>query len=126
MNRIREEDTRPAYRGGGYGFISGQQGSGRRRAWWEEEGGLISQAREGQDRGKGIPRTEEERRQRHEELFPGTSLPERGTGIGIRSPSRRNISADEDGPAKTVGMAILAGLGLGIGLFVVNKLGMKM
>lgn len=38
-------------------------------------------AREGEERGRGIPRSEEERRERHERLYPGTPLPERGTGL---------------------------------------------
>lgn len=38
-------------------------------------------ARQGEERGRGIPRTEEERRARHEELYPGTELPERGYGL---------------------------------------------
>ena len=39
-------------------------------------------SRRGEERGMGVPRTEEERRQRHESLYPGTPLPERGAGIG--------------------------------------------
>jgi len=37
-------------------------------------------AREG-ERGRGLPRSNEEQRERHEKLYPGTSLPERGTGL---------------------------------------------
>lgn len=49
------KDTRPAYRGGGYGFpkIQGAYGSGRRRVYWEREGGLISE-RAGQVSGRRI------------------------------------------------------------------------
>jgi len=41
----------------------------------------MNRAREGEERGRGIPRTEEERQSRHEDLYPGTPLPERGTGL---------------------------------------------
>lgn len=44
-------------------------------------------AREGEERGRGIPRSEEERRERHERLYPGTPLPERGTGLSGGSPA---------------------------------------
>jgi len=32
-------------------------------------------------RGMGTPKTEEERRRRHEALYPGEKLPPRGTGL---------------------------------------------
>jgi hypothetical protein len=38
-------------------------------------------AREGEERGYGIPRSEEERQKRHEMLYPGTPLPPRGYGL---------------------------------------------
>ena len=38
-------------------------------------------SREGEERGRGIPRSQEERQRRHEEVYPGTPLPERGTGL---------------------------------------------
>lgn len=38
-------------------------------------------AREGEERGKGVPLTDEERRLRHEELYPGEPLPPRGYGL---------------------------------------------
>jgi len=47
----------------------------------------MKQAREGEERGAGTPRTEAERRQRHEELYPGTPLPSRGTGISQNDPT---------------------------------------
>lgn len=132
IGRLRQQDTRPAYRGGGYGFpkitrapgpgpgrrrIEGQYGAGRRRVYWEREGGLIpwiegiSQAREGEERGRGIPRSNEERRKRHEERFPGTPLPERGAGL----------SQDGTPVLSTVWKSLLAGLGLGVGFAIVNK-----
>lgn len=43
--------------------------------------GQISQARQNEGRGKGAPYTDEERWERHQELYPGTPLPERGTGL---------------------------------------------
>ena len=92
----RLPDDRPAYRGGGYGFPK------------------ISRAREGTERGRGIPRTNQERAERHESLYPGTPLPERGTGLGI---------SHEYAPVTpTVWGAILAGLGLGVGFAIINKM----
>jgi len=69
-------------------------------------------ARQGDERGKGIPRSEAERRTRHEELFPGTPLPPRGTGLvsGVLEDSTSKIWA-----------GILTGVGLGFGLFIVRK-----
>ncbi len=34
-----------------------------------------------EERGQGIPLTDEERAARHETMFPGTPLPARGTGL---------------------------------------------
>jgi len=101
----------PAFRphaGGRREEIEGQYGVGRRRVYWEQEAGYappfsISQAREGSERGKGTPRTEEERRSRHEELYPGTKLPPRGTGL----------SADTGTPAvgaTILGLAVITGI----------------
>jgi len=87
-------DSRPAYRGGGYGFIS--------------------QAREGEERGRGLPRSNQERAARHESLFPGTPLPPRGTGLGI---------SQEYAPIMpTIWKSLLGGLGIGTGILIVNKL----
>jgi len=84
-------DDRPAYRGGGYGFIS--------------------QAREGGERGRGLPRSNQERSERHQRLYPGTPLPERGTGL-----------SQEYAPVvPTIWKSLLAGLGIGVGFAVVNK-----
>ena len=54
-------------------------------------------SREGEERGFGVPRSEEERAGRHERLHQGTSLPPRGTGI------RRSIGS-------TARSLLLAGL----------------
>lgn len=50
-------------------------------------------AREDEERGRGIPRSEEERAARHEELYPGTPLPPRGTGLSGEGPSGGQIAA---------------------------------
>ena len=104
-------DTRPAYRGGGYGFpnITGQYGAGRRRVYWEE-GGLIgrcgpyeiSQAREG------------------EELFPGTPLPERGTRRSLGGRIQEVDFAPADAPV-TFLKALLTGVGIATGFAIFRK-----
>ena len=48
-------------------------------------------ARQGEERGRGIPRSEEERQERHEKLYPGTPLPERGYGLSGNEPSKASI-----------------------------------
>ena len=91
-------DTRPAYRGGGYGFpdITGQYGAGRRRVYWEEE-----------------------YRARHEELFPGTPLPERGTRrMGGRI--QEVDFAPADAPV-TFLKALLTGVGIATGFAIFRK-----
>jgi len=123
--------------------VEGQQGSGRRRLFWEHEGIItaapqrpplrpggalpgdrsyspgsgrredgISQAREGSERGRGIPRSNQERAERHESLYPGTPLPERGTGL-----------SQEYAPvAPTLWGALLAGMGIATGFVIINKI----
>ena len=54
-------------------------------------------ARQGEERGRGVPRTEEARKARHEELYPGEPVPDRGTGL-------------RQGTAGTIGTAMLLGL----------------
>ena len=100
---------------------------------------------------RNYPRTEEERQARHETLFPGTPLPERGTGWGrmegqYGAGRRREYWAREGGllpPAEltrsinkvsevsegeepsipiSFGRAILTGLGLGVGFAIIHKL----
>jgi len=90
---------------------------GRRRVYWEQEAGYsppfsISQRR------KGVPRTEAERRFRHEELFPGTPLPERGTRRSLNSQIQEGVPA----PVVTAGRALLTGLGIAAGFAIFRKL----
>jgi hypothetical protein len=55
----------------------------------EEEG----HAREGEERGRGVPRSEEERWERHQELYPGEPLPPRGYGLrGIGDDAGSNMT----------------------------------
>jgi len=42
---------------------------------------MFGQAREDEERGRGIPFTDEEREQRHYERYGTTELPSRGTGL---------------------------------------------
>lgn len=67
---------------------------------------MINQAREGEERGRGLPRSEEERQTRHEELYPGTPLPERGTGLRA-NPGTPAVGAVL-GLSVVVGLALLA------------------
>lgn len=64
----------------------------------------INQAREDEERGKGIPRTEAERQARHETLYPGTPLPPRGTGLGI-----------SQGATDVILKAFITGIGIAAG-----------
>jgi len=66
----------------------------------------INQAREDEERGRGIPRTEAERQSRHETLYPGTPLPPRGTGLGI---------SQDVGVADILVKAFLTGIGIAAG-----------
>ena len=66
-------------------------------------------------RGFGVPRTEQERAERHSWRFPGTPLPPRGTGIRL-----------ETGEVLSkFGNALLAGIGLAIGLVIVSSIKKK-
>ena len=65
----------------------------------------------------GVPRTEEERERRHQERFPGTSLPERGTGLG-----RRIQEEDNGGAFNRVLAGVLSGVGIGVGFLIVKKI----
>ena len=108
-------DTRPAYRGGGYGFpnITGQYGAGRRRVYWEE-GGLIGRC------GPYEISQAEERRTRHEELFPYTPLPERGTRRSMGGKIQEVDFAPADAPV-TFLKALLTGVGIATGFAIFRK-----
>lgn len=43
---------------------------------------MIGEAREGEERGRGTPLTDEEREERHVEEYGTNELPPRGTGLG--------------------------------------------
>ena len=92
-------DTRPAYRGGGYGFpnITGQYGAGRRRVYWEEE-----------------------YRARHDELFPGTALEGAGLRRSINSRIQEVDFAPADAPV-TFLKALLTGVGIATGFAIFRK-----
>ena len=66
----------------------------------------MNHAREGEERGKGVPRTEEERWSRHEELYPGTPLPKRGTGLSTE-PGTPYVGASLLGLVAIVGIAFM-------------------
>lgn len=63
-------------------------------------------ARQNEERGRGIPRTEEERQTRHEELYPGTELPPRGTGLSTGEGT--SVGATILGLAVIVGILFMA------------------
>jgi len=50
---------------------------------------MISQAREGEERGHGIPFTEAERARQHFEQYGSWNTPPRGTGLGFELPAIR-------------------------------------
>ncbi|MBW2559606.1 MAG: hypothetical protein JRE40_02000 [Deltaproteobacteria bacterium] len=87
----------------------------------------IGQAREGEERGRGVPLTDVERVMRHYNVDYETAcywlsihtvdelLPERGTGLS------QDLSPIEQ-MGKTGFYAILTGLGLGIGFYIIHRI----
>lgn len=54
---------------------------------------MINRSREGEERGQGVPRSEEEREERHQQLYPGEPLPPRGSGLsGIGQTTTTNYA----------------------------------
>ena len=70
-----------------------------------------------EERGYGIPRTDEQRRARHYDLYGTEELPPRGTGL--------SQSAEEDrNPFSFVGWSVLAGVGIALGFAFVKNITM--
>ncbi len=120
--------------------ISGQQGSGRRRLFWEHEG-LITRAppRPGPTPPPAGPQPGDRpykpgsgRREGIGQKLPDDRPAYRGGGYGFPHPwpisqeaagstGRRRVSQEYALPAPTIWGAVLAGLGLGVGFAIVNK-----
>ncbi len=89
---------------------------------------MIHQAREGEERGRGVPLTDVERVMRHWGVDYETAcywlsihsvdklLPERGTGLS------QDLSPVEQ-MGKTVFYAILTGVGIALGFAIAKKIG---
>ena len=83
--------------------IGGQEGSGRRRVYWEQEGGLIARA----------PQRPPAR--------PGGPAPGDRSYTPGRGRREDDISQDYAPATPTIWGALLTGLGLGVGFAIVNK-----
>lgn len=66
------------------------------------------------DRRFGVPKTEEERAEWHEALYPGDPLPPRGTGLN-RSPISQEIFETAPPAVNMLLAGIVTGLGIAIG-----------
>lgn len=78
----------------------------------------FGQAREGEQRGKGIPLTDEERKERHYSQYGTTTLPTRGTGLKSIGTLQQLSNDPLSVPVPEIAGLIAGGC---TGLFLANK-----